>query len=134
MQLGRLDPAGSASSAPTPVTAPPPPPPALPDPADPPPDSPPPDPEPFPALPPPEPDPEPEPLESPLPDSSRPPGAWLIAGPDPEGPGVIDGAGFLPLAPSSRPLPPSPPPETTIHVINSANRAKRDSSTALRRQ
>ncbi|RSS17944.1 hypothetical protein EF915_07280 [Streptomyces sp. WAC08401] len=136
MQSARLEPPGSASPAPTPVAAPPaeppvpaPPPELLPAP----PPAPPEPPEPSPPAPP-LPAPEPDPSESPPSDSSRPPGASLIAGPEPEGPGVIDGAGFLPLAPSSRSLPPSPPPATTIQVIRSANRASRDSSTALRRQ
>ncbi|RSS30001.1 hypothetical protein EF916_06540 [Streptomyces sp. WAC08452] len=134
MQSARLEPPGSASPAPTPVAAPPAEPPVPAPPPEPlpaPPPAPPAPPEPSPPAPP---LPAPDPSESPPSDSSRPPGASLIAGPEPEGPGVIDGAGFLPLAPSSRSLPPSPPPATTIQVIRSANRASRDSSTALRRQ
>ncbi|CAM5476902.1 hypothetical protein SALBM217S_07343 [Streptomyces griseoloalbus] len=45
----------------------------------------------------------------------------------------MEGAGFLPFAPLFAPLPP-PPVETTTQVINNANRASTDSSTALRRQ
>ena len=100
-------------------------------------------PEPVPELVP-EPDPVPVP-ESPSPasppdvssessDSSRPPGCWLIAGPVPEGPGVIEGGvGDEPLAASFVFFPP-PSPEVTAHRASSARTATRHSATALRRQ
>ncbi|GDY75022.1 hypothetical protein SAV31267_045070 [Streptomyces avermitilis] len=90
----------------------------------------PPDPDPEPE---PDSDPEPEPEPSPLPDSSRPPGCWLIAGPELDGPGVIEDVGCFPLDPSA-PFFPPPPPDPTTHTTSSANRPTTDSRTALRRQ
>ncbi|GAA3090361.1 hypothetical protein GCM10020254_39160 [Streptomyces goshikiensis] len=86
-----------------------------------------------PFLPEPEPEPEPEPAPEPGLGSPRPPGAWLIAGPVPDGPGVMDLTG-------SRPAPPLPfvldlpPPELTVHTARSASSATTEASTALRRQ
>ncbi|KOG35450.1 hypothetical protein ADK37_15485 [Streptomyces resistomycificus] len=137
MQLGSEEPAARVSSEPTPVPVPPP----AAAPSEPPAPPAPPEPDPVPAAdpapspePPPDPPPDPDPPEPPPLDSSLPPGAWLIAGPEPEGPGVIvEGEGFLSLDPPA-PLSPPPPPEVTIQAISSANRAVTDSSTALRRQ
>jgi len=93
-------------------------------------------PEEVPAAPEESPDPDDPAVPEPSPplDSSRPPGCWLIAGPVPDGPGVIDDVGCFPLEPLALLFPPSPPEEVTTQTPNKANRATMDSSTALRRQ